>query len=745
VITSTLVVSQSTSTFQYWATVDQDRTAGEILNQFSYSVDSGETLFTDPVTVTVHSPLSNSVKTVDKDTANVDDTLLYTINLNNETTAQDVTATVVDTIPDYTSFITGSQGVADDDGQISWSGPVTAGESVEVTFTVKVTSRVPQYPTPIVNIATVDDGLNPEFDLAPVTTTVESKVGMAKTVDLLTAFPGSVLQYTIQVTPTGDSFAQVSDPIPANTTIVTSSVSSPGVYEDGHVKFLALVPETVTFEVTVDSPLGSPAEIINTAYITDETDTMSTEQATTAIASPLEVGKSGLDPADAGARMSWQISMTNQSALTTTASLTDVLPDEVQWITITEVVSDTGSAGFASGVFTWTGEIGPLSSVHVTFPVTVVMGLENGTPITNEARIDDSVGNILTATGSVTVSSAVDLSTSSKDASEDEPLPEETVVYTITLTNDGNMDAAGITVTDTVPANMTYVPDSASDGGSWDGTTLTWSGLAVVAGDSMDITFEAMVDDGVAAGTSIINTAWISQSTLAEAETPSEAVTVGEQPILVASKSVEPAMPTAGERLTYTIQVANTGNVTMTEVSVTDPIPDDTTYVPGSVTGGADELLNVIQLTDATLGPAESLTVTFAVTVDIAARITNTAYITGAGTLLEATAITYPAGPLHHIVVSPTAVTLAAGGTQQFTATGYDVDDNIVPDFTPAWSVADADAGTIDASGVFTASTIGGYYPATVVAAADSIVGTADVTVEWSNEVFLPLVMKNAP
>jgi uncharacterized repeat protein (TIGR01451 family) len=372
------------------------------------------------------------------------------------------------------------------------------------------------------------------------------------------------------------------------------------------------------------------------------------------------------------------------------------------------------------------------------------MGLANGTPITNDIEIDDGAGTILTASGVVTVSSSVDLSASSKDASADDPVPGETVVYTITLTNDGNMDATGITVTDTVPANMTYVDGSAA-GATWDGTTLTWSGLAVDAGASIDGTFEAMVNDGVLAGTPITNTVWISQSTLASAVITDTTIVVGELPMLAASKSVEPTMPVAGERLTYTIQVANTGNIT-SEVSATDPIPQDTTYVPGSVTGGAAYFgaVDSILLTDAPLGVGQSLTVTFAVTVDVATRITNTAYVTGAGTLLEPMAVVYPAGPLARIVVSPTAVTLSAGESTTFTATGYDADDNMIPDFTAAWSVADADVGTIDpVTGVFTAGTIGGYYPATVVATADSISGYADVTVEWANELFLPLVMKN--
>jgi uncharacterized repeat protein (TIGR01451 family) len=752
VFTDTTVAAGSTVVLFYSADVDEGRMAGEIVNAFTHQTVGGDPITTDPVTVTVQSPLLTSVKAVVPTTANVEDTLQYFMLLINGAPAQDVTATLVDTVPDYTTFITGTEGISYDGGQVTWSGTVAASSAVMITFTAQVDSQVPQYPTEIVNTATVDDGLgNPLLDLGPVTTTVESVVLVNKAVDLDEAYPGSRLQYVITVQAGGSSSVELSDPIPENTTYVPGSVTG-GAYDAANDRIYLLTggDEIVAFQVDVVSPLATPTDIVNTAYITDDTDTMFSVQATTAITSPLIVSKDKVwpivGPPLAGQLMVWQIGMFNQTAVTTTAMLTDVLPAGLEWITITQVVSNTaGSAGFASGVLTWTGEVGPGLS-WVRFPATVTLGLANGTPITNEVQIDDGMGSSLTASGSITVSSLVFLGTSSKSASVADPVPGETVVYTITLNNLGNMDATGITVTDTVPANMTYVDGSASDGGSWDGVTLTWSGLALDAGDSTDVSFEAMVDDGVLAGTPITNTAWISQSTLASAVTPSVIIAVGEQPILVASKSVDPLMPTAGERLTYTIQVANVGNATTAEVNVTDPIPADTTYVPGSVTGAVYEPAgDLIQLTDATLAPAQSLTVTFAVTVDVATRITNTAYITGAGTLLQPTAIAYPAGPLHHIVVSPTAVTLAFGATQQFTAIGYDVDDNIVPEFTPAWSVADPNAGAIDATGVFTAGTIGGYYPDTVVATAESIIGTADVTVEWPNEVFLPLVGQTAP
>jgi hypothetical protein len=121
--------------------------------------------------------------------------------------------------------------------------------------------------------------------------------------------------------------------------------------------------------------------------------------------------------------------------------------------------------------------------------------------------------------------------------------------------------------------------------------------------------------------------------------------------------------------------------------------------------------------------------VTFAVTVETASTITNTALVEADGLSEEVTVVAAPAGPLDHIDVSPASVELAVGESQTFTAIGYDADDNVVPDFDPSWSVADPMAGTIDATGLFTAGTVADVYPAVVVASVGDISGTALVTV----------------
>jgi len=85
-------------------------------------------------------------------------------------------------------------------------------------------------------------------------------------------------------------------------------------------------------------------------------------------------------------------------------------------------------------------------------------------------------------------------------------------------------------------------------------------------------------------------------------------------------------------------------------------------------------------------------------------------------------------GFIDHIVVTPSSVTLAVGQQQQFTAQGYDMDGDQIPNLSFTWTVVNG-GGTIDANGLFTAGTLQGVFQNTVVASSGGISGSASVYV----------------
>jgi uncharacterized repeat protein (TIGR01451 family) len=80
----------------------------------------------------------------------------------------------------------------------------------------------------------------------------------------------------------------------------------------------------------------------------------------------------------------------------------------------------------------------------------------------------------------------------SKDDSGKPVGPDTDLDYTLTVRNVGNADATNVTVSDPVPDHTAFV--SADSGGTESGGTVTWSGLTVAAGDSVDLHLTVHID-----------------------------------------------------------------------------------------------------------------------------------------------------------------------------------------------------------------------------------------------------------
>lgn len=83
-------------------------------------------------------------------------------------------------------------------------------------------------------------------------------------------------------------------------------------------------------------------------------------------------------------------------------------------------------------------------------------------------------------------------------------------------------------------------------------------------------------------------------------------------------------------------------------------------------------------------------------------------------------------GVLDHINISPSnAQVLTSGSTLQFSAQGFDVNDNPISDLTFTWTVVpDTETGSIDSNGLFTANNSGTI---TVTATNDTKIGTSGI------------------
>lgn len=110
----------------------------------------------------------------------------------------------------------------------------------------------------------------------------------------------------------------------------------------------------------------------------------------------------------------------------------------------------------------------------------------------------------------------------------------------------------------------------------------------------------------------------------------------------------------------------------------------------------------------------------------VAGTFVNTVQASSGGISGHAT-VSVTTRTLADVIVTPEVATLAANGTQQFSAVGRDA-AGIPVAITPTWRVHN-DGGTITSSGLFTAGSVPGLFIWTVEADAEGISGNATVSV----------------
>ena len=163
----------------------------------------------------------------------------------------------------------------------------------------------------------------------------------------------------------------------------------------------------------------------------------------------------------------------------------------------------------------------------------------------------------------------------------------QTLTYTLTFRNDGNQAATGVTLTDTLPANTSFV--SASDGGVLAGNVVTWNIGNVPVGTPITRTVTVQVNDPLPAGvTSITNTATVTDDGGNGADptpannTDTDIDSLATTPDLVVTKTDGVTSASPGDTLIYTLTISNAGAQDASGVIVTDTLPANTTFVSAS-------------------------------------------------------------------------------------------------------------------------------------------------------------------
>jgi uncharacterized repeat protein (TIGR01451 family) len=665
-----------------------------------------------PATTVIQSApdLSTSSKSVNLTTAAPGDTLEYTVVLTNTGNMNAVIGAgnpLLDEIPANTTFngglfaSAGSIGYNAGFNRVEWYGAVPAGGSVTLRYRVRVATPLDNG-TLITNVATINEGAGfptPQTYQRTATTTIVSEPNLvgqsAKLVDRAVAAPGDILAYTILLRNTGNMNAPnvtLTDTLPANVTWSGDAfLSATG----GVVQFFPVTRTVVwngdmnagatvqiLFRANANSPLPNNTQIVNTARVSDAAGNFapfSVQALTTIQSSPnLNASTKTVNAATAtpGTILTYTLTLNNSGNAVANAVLTDTLPPELQNPVLISVSSGAAQVVGPSQV-RWSGQVTPTQNVVITFRATLLPVLDNGTQVANTALVDDGVNPAFFLPPAVTtIQSSPNLNTSIKTVDRATAAPNDILVYTIALTNTGNM-VARAQVRDVLPPNVTFNGGlSASPGAplptySSINNRVSWQG-DVTPGAPITVTYRVRINTPLDNGTLIQNNAEIGDGLRPPFDTdpPAETVVVSAPDLSTSTKSVDLATAAPGDLLRYTIRLVNTGDMIATGVALSDTLPVEVTFASGPfVTGGGSSAWNPAQrrvVWNGSVTPGSDVVVEYYVTVNSplpnGTAIVNDAAISGSFGSFTTNAVTTIVASDHALTLGKSAPSAVGAG-----------------------------------------------------------------------------------
>jgi uncharacterized repeat protein (TIGR01451 family) len=516
------------------------------------------------------------------------------------------------------------------------------GGNQNATFAVTVTDPLPAGVSQISNTASVADdggngtdptpGNNSGSDTTPVTGAAD--LSITKSDGGASVAPGGTATYTLTYANAGNRGATgvvLTETVPANSTF-NSGASTAGwaCSPDGNAGSTCTLAvgalaagggdSTATFAVTVTDPLpAGVSQISNTASIaddgvngTDPTPGNNSGSDTTPVTGAVDLSITKSDGGASvapGGTVSYTLTYANAGNRGATGVvLTETVPANSTFN------SGASTAGWAcapdgNAGSTCTLAAGSLAAGSgdqtATFAVTVINPVPAGvTQISNTASIaDDGANGTDPAPGNnsgsdtTPVTGAPDLTLAKSDGGVS-VAPGGTVSYTLTYANAGNQGAAGVVLTETVPANTAFNSGAstagwgcAPDNNAGSTCTLSIGALAAGSGDQT-ATFAVTVANPLGAVTQISNTASVADDGANGTDpTPgdnsaSDTTPVTGAPDLTLTKSDGDVAVVPGATVIYTLTYANVGNRGATGVVLTETVPANSTFNSGASTAG---------------------------------------------------------------------------------------------------------------------------------------------------------------
>ncbi|MFL5328736.1 MAG: SdrD B-like domain-containing protein [Gemmataceae bacterium] len=581
-----------------------------------------ETYYPSVITtsIDIYAPEFVSPKTlVDLNGGNIEpgDILEYTINVQNIGGDHATQSVLTDPIPSYTTYVPGSlsiltganvgaksDGAGDDQAEFDavnnlvrfrlgaganavTGGNLNLGTSSSVRFRVQVNAGTPNNTT--INNQAIASGKGATVGLvvSSASTTAAAVVlggqaGLHLEMAVSDSRPnvGDTITFTVQLTnngPTNANGVAVSDPLPAGLTFV--SASGTGSYNSGTGNWTVgsmLVGDVAT--LTITAVVASPNSSLNVATITASS-VVDSDLGDNTASAPVTPQRADLgvfasidDPTPTlGQIITYTIALTNYGADPASGIIVnDPLPAGMAFVSATTLNGsyDPLTGNWIVGALDRPGTVYLIIRAQAT---SITPGTDIAT-ITAAKQYDPNPSN---NSSSATLSPALADLSLVKTVNDATPTANETITFTVTVTNSGPAQATNVKVSELIPAGMSFVSAAVTQG-SYSSANSVWTVGTLNSGQSRILTLQVkVIDPSPSANGATVSSDQFDPDpgdNIATASVTPQTADIDLEKQISASSAV------IGDTIAYSIRVTNRGPNNTTGVYVDDVLPAGVTF-----------------------------------------------------------------------------------------------------------------------------------------------------------------------